>query len=195
MINRADILKFNAIKKALLEGRVLLLIDFGLLNHKKSPFFNPWENLIPLLLVTIFSLIMMFSSLLAGILILLAGIIGYLKIFPIVMKDFMKQRVLLFLTKSIEDWDKCWSIKGITLVASDNPRIFCRSCDDNWRDFVVINFADFMVDKKIQKITKEEEKKPLEEKQLPPILNKKVINNPKNKQQPHFTPEDPDFYE
>ena len=147
--NRADSLKFKAIRTALLEKEALLIINFRLLNRKGSPFFNPWENVLPLIFIAVFAMVLMFSSgILTGILTLLIGIVAYLKLFPWVMKDVMRQRVLLRLTKSIDEWDKLWKTKGIIIAVADNPRKFCKSPDDDWRDFVVINFSEFMTNKK-----------------------------------------------
>lgn len=146
MKNKADLLKFKAVKTALLDGKVILIIDFKLFNHKNSPFFNPWENVLPLIFITIFALIMMFSSsILTGMIILLLGFTAYLKFFPLIMYNTMKQRVFLSLTKSIQEWDKNWINKGIIIKVADNPYLFCKSPDDDWREFVVINFADLMV--------------------------------------------------
>lgn len=149
IVNKADILKYKAIRTALLEEKAELWINFRLLNNRHSPCFDPWENVLPLVFTAVFSLIIMFSAnVMLGMLFLFLGMIGYLKFFPIIMKNVMKQRVLLKLTKNINEFEKLWALKGIVIFDTDNPRAFCRSPEGDWKDFVVINFAEFMTDNK-----------------------------------------------
>ncbi|MGD9637596.1 MAG: hypothetical protein AB7U85_00885 [Alphaproteobacteria bacterium] len=206
MINRADILKFKAMKTALIDGKAQIYINFKQLNRKNSPFFNPWENILPLLFVAVFSLVMMFSSgAISGILILLAGVISYIKVFPFFMQDIMKQRVLFYSINDINNWNKMWQFRGVTIKVASNPRIVCKSYEDDWRDFVVINFADLMIEKKVLTQSQEKPKELEAPAKLKMLTNESAKENrnekqkakapKKNRAQPHFAPEDPDFYD
>src|SRR5580658_3985698 len=73
--------------------RVGIFVDFDRLNNPRSPVWNPWENVGPLLLVLIGSLVLMFFvNLLLGTAAMVLGVLFYL----FVMRPWIAQRVFFF---------------------------------------------------------------------------------------------------
>ena len=57
------------------------------------------------------------------------------------------ERTKNYLVSGYENCEKLWAWGGIVLVNADNKTIGCVAPEGDWKDFVVINFADLMVDK------------------------------------------------
>ena len=149
--NKADLLIYKAFNRALQENLLRLYLDTAKLNRPDSPIYNPWENLLPLLIPTIIGLwlIMTVSSFFG-----LTFIIGTILIYNYYFKRLIDKRLLERATKYVAiDFEHCqemWNYGGLVLATAANKKIGCISPAGDWKEFVVQNFADFMVDKKTE---------------------------------------------
>ena len=146
--NKADLLIYKALNKAMEENLLLIYLDSAKLNRPNSPVYNPWENLLPLLIPTIIGLLLIISvSSFFG----LAFIIGMILVYTYYFKKFIDKRLLERTKKYItQDYHKCkeiWTYGGIVLATTKNKKIGCIAPSGDWKEFIVKNFADFMVDK------------------------------------------------
>lgn len=149
--NKADLLIYKAFNRALQENLLRLYLDTAKLNRPDSPIYNPWENLLPLLIPTIIGLwlIMTVSSFFG-----LTFIIGTILIYNYYFKRLIDKRLLERAKKYVAiDFEHCqemWNYGGLVLATAANKKIGCISPAGDWKEFVVQNFADFMVDKKTE---------------------------------------------
>ena len=60
-INRADILAFNALQRAVEQDKLRLYMDYGRINRPTSPIYNPWENLLPILVPVLIGLLLILT--------------------------------------------------------------------------------------------------------------------------------------
>src|SRR6201996_3529137 len=69
--------------------RVGIFVDFDRLNHPRSPVWNPWENIAPLLVILLGPLVLMFFMMLLGLAVMVLGVLFYLSI----IRPWIAQRV------------------------------------------------------------------------------------------------------
>ena len=150
-INKADMLIYKAFKRALQENLLRLYLVSSKLNRPNSPVYNPWENLVPLLVPLIIGVVLIFM---VGIFFGLAFIIGMVLVYNFYFKKIIDKRLLERTKKYVAiDFEHCqelWNFGGIILATHENKKIGCISPEGDWKEFVVQNFADFMVDKKTE---------------------------------------------
>jgi hypothetical protein len=63
------------------------------------------------------------------------------------LENRLYERSKNFLISSYENFNKLWDFGGIVLINSANQKQACISPESEWKDFVVQNFAELMVDK------------------------------------------------
>ncbi|MBM3512405.1 MAG: ABC transporter ATP-binding protein [Alphaproteobacteria bacterium] len=117
--------------------RIGIFVDFGRLNHPKSPVFSPWENVAPILVVVGGSIAMMFTlDLLIGTALLVAGIFVYL----LAIRPWIAQRVyrrsLDAATDTLRNWNILWRLGGLVVTLNYMNKTRCVSPDGDWRAFV-----------------------------------------------------------
>ena len=117
--------------------RVGIFVDFDRLNNPKSPVWNPWENVGPLLIVFIGSLAVMFLlNLLLGTALMVAGIFIYL----LVLRPWVSQRVyrraIEAATDNLHNWNILWKLGGLVVTLNYMNKTRCVSPDGDWRAFV-----------------------------------------------------------
>ena len=68
------------------------------------------------------------------------------------IKKKMEQRLLERAKEQISsDYESCcrlWDFGGVVLVKTDDKKQGCIAPDANWKEFIILNFSDFMTDKK-----------------------------------------------
>lgn len=145
--NKAEKLIFKALKKALEEDKLRLYIDYGKINRPTSPVYDPWENLLPILTPLLIGLLLILS---ANIIIGLSFIVLMLMIYSSYLKKYFYHRIIerakRYITYDYDNCEKMWKFGGIVLVKADNKNIGCVSPEGDWKEFIVRNFADLMVD-------------------------------------------------
>jgi len=147
--NKADILVYKALKTAINQDKLRLYLDYNRINKAGSPVYDPWETLLPILIPVLIGLGLIIS---VGVIIGLLCIGILVQVFSVYFKRKIYRRVV-DRTKNylISDYDNCeklWRWGGIVLVNADNKKLGCVAPDGDWKDFVIINYADLMVEKK-----------------------------------------------
>lgn len=146
--NKADLLIYKAFNKALQQNLLRLYLDTSKLNRPTSPVYNPWENLLPMLIPMIIGIALIISvSTFFG----LAFIIGMTLIYNYYFKKIIDRRLLArtkkYIALDFEHCQKLWAYGGVVLASAENKKVGCISPAGDWKEFVVQNFADFMTDK------------------------------------------------
>ena len=118
-------------------------------NRPGSPIYDPWEVLLPVLLPVLLGLMLI---LLVGPLFGLVFMAALLLVSAHVVKKKLDARLLQrakdFLLASLENYEKLWQFGGVVLVNHENKNQGCVAPEGDWKEFVVGNFADLMVEKK-----------------------------------------------
>ena len=117
--------------------RVGIFVDFDRHNHPKSPVWNPWENVGPLLVILIGSLALMFLlHMLVGLATMVLGVVFYV----FIMRPWIAQRVyrrsIDAATENLHNWNLLWKIGGLVITLNYMAKTRCVSPDGDWRAFV-----------------------------------------------------------
>ena len=142
---REDLFIFQGLQRALIDKKAYIKINFKKLNKFKSPFFNPWENVLPLMFILILSLILMIAdNLIVGMSVLMVFCIAYAFLMPYILEPFMQNRVTKRVIPRIEKFLVAWHYGGITLVLTADPRFSCQAPLGNWQYFTETYFSDLI---------------------------------------------------
>ena len=137
---------FLALQRALTNGAAFVRIDFRRLNRHNSPFFNPWENVLPLVAVMLISFGLMFTdNLIIGVCVLVLLVALYVILMPYILTPVMRARVVKRIVPRMEKFLIAWRYGGIALVLNADPSVECRAPLGNWEKFVKDYFADLTV--------------------------------------------------
>ena len=146
--NKADLLVYKALKTAISQDKLRIYLDYGKINRPQSPVYDPWESLLPVLVPVLIGLALIIG---VGVIFGLLFIGVMVEVFSVYFKKKIYRRLIertkAYLVSGYENCEKLWEWGGIVLVNADNKTIGCVAPEGDWKDFVVINFADFMVDK------------------------------------------------
>ncbi len=117
--------------------RVGIFVDFDRLNSPRSPVWNPWENVAPLLIVFIGSLsLMFFVQLLLGTATMVLGVLFYLFIIRPWIAQRVYRRAIEAATENLHNWNLLWKIGGLVITLNFMNKTRCVSPDGDWRAFV-----------------------------------------------------------
>lgn len=142
---RQDLLIFQGFQRAVVEKKAYIKINFKALNKFGSPFFNPWENILPLFLILSLSVAtMIVNNLIAGTVILTILILGYALLMPYFLEPFMQNRVVKRIVPRIEKFLIAWRYGGFTVYLAADPHFYCASPQGDWRKFVQTYFSDLI---------------------------------------------------
>ena len=156
--NRADILAFNALQRAVEQDKLRLYLDCGRINRPSSPIYNPWENLLPILVPVLIGLLLILT---AGVLFGLAFIVEMVFVYSHYFKKKQERKVIerakQYLISDIEKCNEIWDFGGLVLVNADNKKLGCVSPEGDWKEFVILHFSDLMISKNQSEETTENE--------------------------------------
>ena len=159
--NRADELTYHALVKAIEADKLRIYLDYGKINRPLSPVYNPWETLLPILLPILLGLVLIIG---VGVIFGLLFIIGMILVYSGVVKKKLYQRIIARTKEHLVfGYDNCcglWEFGGIVLVNADNKKGGCVAPEGDWKEFVIKNFADLMIEGKPAAETTEEKAKP-----------------------------------
>ncbi|MBE6444943.1 MAG: hypothetical protein E7019_02650 [Alphaproteobacteria bacterium] len=160
--NRADEMAFKALKKALEEDKLHLCLVESKVNRPTSPVYNPWEALLPMLIPVILGLILIIAvGPIFGLVFMIAAIFVSSNIVKKKLENRLLDRTKKFFVSSYANCCALWDFGGLVLVKSDDTKKGCIAPDADWKDFVIQNYADLMIEKKIEEnINIETEKTP-----------------------------------
>ena len=142
---RQDLFIFQGLQRALSEKKAYVKVNFKKLNKFKSPFFNPWENILPLMAILVLSIFLMIAdNLIIGMAVLMVSCIAYAFLMPYFLEPFMQNRVTKRIVPRIEKFLVAWRYGGITLVVTADPRFSCQAPLGNWQQFTEMYFGDLI---------------------------------------------------
>lgn len=117
--------------------RVGIFVDFDRLNSPRSPLWNAWENVAPLLIVFIGSLTLMFAlDLILGTAVMVLGVLFYLFIIRPWIAQRVYRRAIAAATENLHNWNLLWKLGGLVLTLNFMNKTRCVSPDGDWRAFV-----------------------------------------------------------
>jgi hypothetical protein len=117
--------------------RIGIFVDFDRLNHPRSPVWDPWENIGPLLLLLLAALaIMFFVHLMLGTAIMVLGVLFYLFLVRPWIAQRLYRRALHAATDNLHNWNVLWKLGGLVLTLNYMNKTRCVSPDGDWRAFV-----------------------------------------------------------
>ena len=146
--NKADNLIYKAFSKALEQNLLHIYLDTGKINRPTSPIYNPWENLLPILIPTLIGLLLIITvSTLFGLAFIIGILLTYNYYFKRLIDKRLVERTKAYITTDFEHCQQLWEYGGIVLAAETNRKLGCISPEGDWKEFIVKNFADFMTDK------------------------------------------------
>lgn len=147
--SKADALIYKALNKAIEANQLRIYLDYGKVNRPGSPIYDVWENLLPVLTPVIIGLILILSvSIFFGLAFIVAMTLIYITYFKKRADRYLIDRTKTYFTSSYENCIRLWNFGGIVLVNANNKKTGCVSPEGDWKEFVVRNFADYMVDPK-----------------------------------------------
>ncbi len=154
--NKAEKLIYKALVKAVEQNRLRIYLDYGKINRPGSPVYDPWENLLPILVPVLIGLILIISAgVFFGLLFIVAMILIYSTYFKKKVYRRLIERTKGYLVSDYANCQELWDCGGIVLVNAENKKSGCVSPEGDWKEFVINNFAEYM--------TGEEKKQPQEE--------------------------------
>lgn len=146
--NRADELAFNALKKGMEENKIHLCLVESKINRPSSPVYNPWEVLLPILVPVVLGLILILAvGPIFGLFFMVAMIMISSNLVKKKLEQKLMERSRAYLLSNYENFCKLWDFGGVVLVNAENKKAGCIAPDGDWREFVVKNFAELMVEK------------------------------------------------
>ena len=155
--NRADELIFHALKKAVEEDKIHICLINSRINKPSSPVYNPWEVLLPILVPVLIGLILILA---VGPLFGLFFMVGLIMVSSTLVKkkldNLLLDRSKAFLLSNFDNCNKLWDFGGVVLVNAENKNLGCVSPDADWKEFVIRNFSDVMIEKKEDETEKNE---------------------------------------
>ena len=156
--SKADNLIYKALRTAIEKNQLRLYLDYGKINRPGSPVYDVWENLLPVLTPVIIGLILILTvSIFFGLAFIVAMILVYITYFKKRVDRYLIERTKDYFMQSYDNCVKLWSFGGIVLVNAANKTQGCVSPEGDWKEFVVKNFADYMISQKENPETAEEE--------------------------------------
>ena len=150
--NRAEMMIYHALTKAVNENKLRIYLDYGKINRPQSPVYDPWETLLPILVPVLLGLILIiFGGVLFGLLFIIGMILIYSGFVKKKIHAQLVQRTKLHSTESYESFMELWNFGGFVLVNAENKKSGCVAANGDWKEFIVNNFADLMIDKPAEK--------------------------------------------
>jgi len=117
--------------------RVGVFVDFDRLNHPRSPVWDPWENIGPLLLILTASIAMMvFVHLIIGTAAMVLGVFFYLFVVRPWVAQRVYRRALDAAIDNLHNWNILWKLGGLVIALNYMNKTRCVSPDGDWRAFV-----------------------------------------------------------
>ena len=156
--SKADYLIYKALQTAIEKNQLRLYLDYGKINRPGSPVYDVWENLLPVLTPVIIGLILILTvSVFFGLAFIVSMIFVYITYFKKKVDRYLIERTKSYFIQSYDNCTKLWSFGGIVLVNANNKKQGCVSPEGDWKEFVVKNFADYMITEKEPSPQAEEE--------------------------------------
>lgn len=159
--SKADSLIYKALVKAINADKLRIYLDYAKINRPSSPIYNPWENLLPILVPVLIGLMfIILVGIIWGIVFIILMILIYSAYIKKIMHKKIIERTKHYITESYEKCEELWEFGGLVFVNKDNKKLGCVSPDGDWKEFVVINFADYMTNNENSEEKEQKDDKP-----------------------------------
>ena len=156
-INKADKMTFKALQKAVEAEELQLALINSKINIPSSPVYNPWEVLLPTLIPAMIGLFLIWLvGIIFGLLFMIVGIMLSSNLIKKKMEQRLFERSKNYFISDYNSCNELWEFGGIVLINSSDKKQCCIAPEGNWKDFVVLNYSQYMLDKK-QENTQETE--------------------------------------
>ena len=127
--------------------RIGIFVDFDRLNTPRSPLWNAWENVAPLLLVFSASLtLMFFVNLILGTAVMVLGVFFYLFVVRPWIAQRVYRRAISAATENLHNWNSLWKLGGLVITLNFMNKTRCVSPEGDWRAFVTRYLPEMEVD-------------------------------------------------
>lgn len=147
--SKADQLIYKALKTAIEQDKLRIYFDYIKLNRPGSMVYNPWESLLPVLIPAFIGLLLIVTfNIIFGLFFMAIMVFASSQYFRKKFHHNLIDRTKMLITKSYESLEELWGFGGIVFVNASDKKQGCVSPAGDWKEFVVKNFADYMVDKK-----------------------------------------------
>ncbi len=147
-VNKADLLVFKALQRALANDKIHLCLISSKINIPGSPIYNPWESMLPILCPVLLGLILIWAvGILTGVILMSLGVFLTSNLIHKKLEHRLLDRALKTISSDYKSCCELWNYGGLVLVKSDDKQRGCISPEGDWKEFVVRYFADLMVDK------------------------------------------------
>ena len=110
-------------------------VDFNRLNRTGSPVFDPWENVLPLVVLLLISLAIIPFDLVAGTVALVVAMFAYAFLVRPWVANRLRKRTIENMLRNAHNWQVLWSFGGVVVTLVENPRIGVVSPGGDWRAF------------------------------------------------------------
>lgn len=145
--SKADCLIYKALNKAIEKDQLRIYLDYGKINRPGSPVYDVWENLLPVLTPVIIGLILILTvSIIFGLAFMIAVMLVYITYFKKKVDRYFLTRTKAYFTSSYDNCVRLWDFGGIVLVNALDKKLGCVSPEGDWKEFVVKNYADYMIE-------------------------------------------------
>ncbi len=142
-MDKASLLMFETLVKALQNGEVTLEIKYDYLNNVRSPVYNPWETVLPLIIVLIIALMIMLGvGIIWGMAVMAVGLVLYRLLLKPVLEKRLHERLLRFLSSGYQNWLTMWEFGGFTLIRENAFKTRCEAPKGNWKEFTALNLSE-----------------------------------------------------
>jgi hypothetical protein len=121
--------------EAYMADRIRIQMDFNRLNRAGSPVFNPWDNVVPLVALILLSLAVMPFDLVAGTLVLVGAMFVYAFLVRPWIAQRLRARTIENMLRNAHNWQVIWSVGGIVVTLTANPRVGVVAPAGDWRAF------------------------------------------------------------
>ena len=91
-----------------------------------------------------------------GLVVMIAGIMLSSNLVKKRMEQRLFDRSKKFFTSSYASGNQLWDFGGIVLVKADDKKQGCIAPEGNWKNFVVLNFSEYMTDNKKEEKVEDE---------------------------------------
>ena len=135
----------NKIRLGYKKGSVSFVINLEHLLSNQSPLYNPFQNTIILLVLSIISILLMkIINLAIGMLFLILSLLLFKIILDLIVNKYFYNKVIVTLLKDYKSFNLLWGFGGIIMIIifEKNSKAMLKAPNGNWIKFIQNNFPE-----------------------------------------------------